>query len=67
MCKARYALKLNFEKSFWYLIYMGFINTMGDENVNAPNMGKKLENGTPIWNTKMQKIPRSIALMDVLL
>jgi hypothetical protein len=26
-----------------------------------------LENGTPIWNTKMKKIPRSIALMDVLL
>jgi hypothetical protein len=46
---------------------MGFINMMGDENVSAPNMGKKLEDGTPILNTNMQKIPRSITLMDVLL
>jgi hypothetical protein len=45
---------------------MGFINTMGNENVSAPNMDKKLENGTPILNTNMQKNPRSIALMDVL-
>jgi hypothetical protein len=46
---------------------MGFINIMGDENVSAPNMGKKLENGTPILNTNMQNIPRSIALMDLLI
>jgi hypothetical protein len=26
-----------------------------------------LENGTPILNTNMQKIPRSIALMDLLI
>jgi hypothetical protein len=45
---------------------MGFIN-MGDENTSAPNMGKKLENGTLIMNTNTQKISRSIALMDVLL
>jgi hypothetical protein len=32
---------------------MGFIN-MGDENTSAPNMGKKLENGTLIMNTNTQ-------------
>jgi hypothetical protein len=44
---------------------MGFTNIMGDKNASTLNLGKKLDNVILVLNVNMQKVPTSIALLDV--